>query len=336
MAQIFAGTTGGGAVVALWYHFAIMFEALFILSTLDAGTRVARFMLQDLLANLWRPLSGSGSYANILASSTVVVAAWGYFLYFGAVDPLGGINSLWPLFGISNQLLAAVALVVATTILLKMKRIRWIWLTLIPMSWLVIITMTASYRKIFDPNPRLGFLSYASALAAQIAAGKFPAAKIADTHSVIFNQRLAAAGPRGTLPSPGGARSPLLPGARHPGPPHHHRHEQTHPTGAGGDAHRSHLSRVSYRPPGQPGCVHPGKPLTTLLPPLVVSGAVLARRARFRFPLSNRASRSPALGSPMVFFAWLRCLRISDGAPQSVQSELPEKLASPHFEITRP
>jgi carbon starvation protein len=118
---------------------------------------------------------------------------WGYFLYQGVVDPLGGINSLWPLFGISNQLLAAVALVVATTILLKMGRTRWIWVTLLPMGWLVIITMTASYQKIFDANPRIGFLAYANGLAAQIAAGKLPAGKLVDTQRLIFNQRLDAA-----------------------------------------------------------------------------------------------------------------------------------------------
>jgi carbon starvation protein len=117
---------------------------------------------------------------------------WGYFLYQGVVDPLGGINSLWPLFGISNQLLAAVALVVATTILLKMEQLRWVWVTLVPMAWLVIITMTASYQKIFSVDPRIGFLSYANLLAAQIAAGKIPAAKLVDTQRLIFNQRLDA------------------------------------------------------------------------------------------------------------------------------------------------
>jgi len=129
---------------------------------------------------------------GILLSSGIIVGAWGYFLYQGVVDPLGGINSLWPLFGISNQLLAAVALVVATTILLKMGRLKWIWVTLAPMAWLVIITMKASYQKIFSVNPRIGFLSYANAMAAQLAAGKIPVAKIADTHRLIFNQRLDA------------------------------------------------------------------------------------------------------------------------------------------------
>ena len=193
MAQIFSSTIGGPRLLSIWYHFAIMFEALFILTVLDAGTRVGRFMVQELGGRVWKPFARTGWWPGILISSALIVGAWGYFLYQGVVDPLGGINSLWPLFGISNQLLAAVALVVATTILLKMKRIRWIWLTLIPMTWLVIITMTASYQKIFDSNPRLGFLSYAKALSAQIAEGKIPAAKIADTQRVIFNQRLDAA-----------------------------------------------------------------------------------------------------------------------------------------------
>jgi carbon starvation protein len=121
------------------------------------------------------------------------VGAWGYFLYQGVIDPLGGINSLWPLFGISNQLLAAIALVVATTILLKMGRLRWLWVTLVPMAWLVVVTMTASYQKVFDANPRIGFLSGANQLAAQIAAGAIPAAKIAETQRLMFNLRLDAA-----------------------------------------------------------------------------------------------------------------------------------------------
>jgi carbon starvation protein len=192
MAQIFASTIGGPRLLSIWYHFAIMFEALFILTVLDAGTRVGRFMVPELGGRVWKPFGRTGWLPGILLSSALIVGMWGYFLYQGVVDPLGGINSLWPLFGIANQLLAAVALVVATTILLKMGRIRWVWLTLIPTAWLVTITMTASYQKIFDPSPRLGFLSYANALAGQIAAGKIPAAKIADTRHVIFNQRLDA------------------------------------------------------------------------------------------------------------------------------------------------
>jgi carbon starvation protein len=193
MAQIFSSTIGGDRLLSIWYHFAIMFEALFILTVLDAGTRVGRFMIQELGGRVWKPIGRLNWMPGILLSSALIVGAWGYFLYQGVIDPLGGINSLWPLFGISNQLLAAVALVVATTILLKMGRLKWIWVTLLPMAWLVIITMTASYQKIFSPNARIGFLSQANALAAQLAAGKVAAAKIADTHRNIFNLRLDAA-----------------------------------------------------------------------------------------------------------------------------------------------
>lgn len=193
MAQIFSTTIGGERLLSIWYHFAIMFEALFILTVLDAGTRVGRFMIQELGGRVWKPIGRLNWYPAILLSSAIIVGAWGYFLYQGVVDPLGGINSLWPLFGIANQLLAAVALVVATTILLKMGRIKWIWVTLLPMAWLVVITMTASYQKIFSMNPRIGFLSFANALTAQIAAGQIPAGKIAETQRIIFNQRLDAA-----------------------------------------------------------------------------------------------------------------------------------------------
>jgi carbon starvation protein len=192
MAQIFSSTIGGDRLLSIWYHFAIMFEALFILTVLDAGTRVGRFMIQELGGRVWKPFARTGWMPGILISSALIVAMWGYFLYQGVVDPLGGINSLWPLFGIANQLLAAVALVVATTILLKMGRTRWIWVTMAPMAWLVIVTMTASYQKLFDTNPRIGFLSYANLLTAQITAGKIPAAKLVDTQRLIFNQRLDA------------------------------------------------------------------------------------------------------------------------------------------------
>ena len=193
MAQIFSSTIGGERLLSIWYHFAIMFEALFILTVLDAGTRVGRFMIQELGGRVWKPFGRSGWMPSVLIASALVVGGWGYFLYQGVIDPLGGINSLWPLFGISNQLLAAVALVVATTVLLKMGRTRWVWVTLVPTAWLVTITMTASYQKVFDPNPRIGFLSFANMLAAQLAAGKIPAAKLAETQRVIFNQRLDAA-----------------------------------------------------------------------------------------------------------------------------------------------
>ena len=192
MAQIFSGTIGGEHLLSIWYHFAIMFEALFILTTLDAGTRVGRFMVQDFAAHVWKPLGRASSVSGTLLGSAAIVAAWGYFLWQGVQDPLGGINSLWPLFGIANQLLAAVALVVATTILLKMGGAKWIWVTLAPMAWLVGVTMTASYEKIFDANPSLGFLAQARLLAAQISGGSIPAARIADTHRLIFNARLDA------------------------------------------------------------------------------------------------------------------------------------------------
>jgi carbon starvation protein len=193
MAQIFSSTIGGERLLSIWYHFAIMFEALFVLTVLDGGTRVGRFMVQELGGRVWKPLARTSWLPGIMLSSAIIVGAWGYFLYQGVIDPLGGINSLWPLFGISNQLLAAVALVVATTILMKMGRLRWLWVTMIPMAALITITMTAGYQKIFDANPRIGFLSGANELAAQIASGMVPAAKIAETQRLIFNLRLDAA-----------------------------------------------------------------------------------------------------------------------------------------------
>jgi carbon starvation protein len=192
MAQIFSSTIGGPRLLSIWYHFAIMFEALFILTVLDAGTRVGRFMIQEMGGRVWKPFARTSWLPGMLISSALIVGLWGYFLYQGVIDPLGGINSLWPLFGISNQLLAAVALVVATTILIKTGKLRWLWVTVLPMIWLVIITMTASYQKIFSPNPRIGFLSFTRALAAQLAAGRIPAAKIVETQRIIFNQRLDA------------------------------------------------------------------------------------------------------------------------------------------------
>ena len=192
MAHIFSGTLGMQGLEAIWYHFAIMFEALFILTVLDAGTRVGRFMLQDLLGHVWKPLGRTGWYPGVVATSAVIVGAWGYFLLQGVVDPLGGINSLWPLFGIANQLLATIALSVATTILIKMGKGRFAWVTLAPLGWLVAVTMTASWQKIFSPEPHLGFLAQARWLSEQIASGAVPAAGLAAAERLIFNAQLDA------------------------------------------------------------------------------------------------------------------------------------------------
>jgi carbon starvation protein len=193
MAEIFSQALGGDTVKALWYHFAIMFEALFILTTLDAGTRVGRFMVQDLLGNVYAPLGRTSSLpANVLASA-LIVAGWGYFLYQGVVDPLGGINSLWPLFGIANQLLASTALALATTILIKTGRPRYAVATLVPLAWLLSVTMTAGSQKIWHDDRRIGFLAQAEHLVGQLAAGAIPPEKVAETQVLIFNNRLDAA-----------------------------------------------------------------------------------------------------------------------------------------------
>jgi carbon starvation protein len=185
MAHIFASSGGGRAVIGFWYHFAIMFEALFILTIIDAGTRVGRFMLQDLLGHVYKPLGRTSWMPGVVLTSALVVAGWGYFLVQGVRDPLGGINSLWPLFGISNQLLAAIALCIATTILLKMHGPKYVWITCVPLVWLIIVTYTAAMQKIFSPLPTLGFLAQADKMAAA-------AVQTDATRALIFNARLDA------------------------------------------------------------------------------------------------------------------------------------------------
>ncbi|MEV0780059.1 carbon starvation CstA family protein [Streptomyces sp. NPDC050428] len=189
MSDIFSSVIGGTAMKAFWYHFAIMFEALFILTTVDAGTRVGRFMLQDMLGNVYKPMREVSWKPGVWFASAVVVGAWGYFLWVGVHDPLGGINQLFPLFGIANQLLAAVALAVCTTLLVKSGRLKWAWVTGVPLAWDAAVTLTASWQKIFSDDPRVGFFTQRDVYQAGIDKGEVipPAKTMDDMHTVVTN-----------------------------------------------------------------------------------------------------------------------------------------------------
>ena len=183
----------GARLLAIWYHFAIMFEAVFILTTLDAGTRVGRFMVQDALGQVWEPLGRTSWYPSVIFSSALVVTAWGYFLYVGVIDPFGGINILWPLFGIANQMLAGIALAIATAIFMKTGRARYCWVTGVPLAWLAVVTSTAAWQKLFSLDPKIGFLSGATDLAEKFAAGALAADKAAVAGKLMINLRIDAA-----------------------------------------------------------------------------------------------------------------------------------------------
>jgi carbon starvation protein len=191
MASIFANAFGKH-LLALWYHFAIMFEALFILTTLDAGTRVGRFMLQDILGNFNQKLGETSYMPSVILTSSLVVAGWGYFLYIGVIDPNGGVNILWPLFGIANQMLAAIALCVATSIIIKGGKPKHAWVTALPLTWLIIITTSAAYEKIFSDDIRVGFFAAANHMSTQLLDGTLSAEKAAVAPQLIFNQHLDA------------------------------------------------------------------------------------------------------------------------------------------------
>jgi carbon starvation protein len=194
MAQIMAELFGSRETMAFWYHFAILFEALFILTAIDAGTRVGRFMIQDLLGGFYAPMRETRSWASNLVATTLCVGMWGYILYQGVIDPYGGINTLWPLFGISNQMLAAIALTTATVVLFKMKRERYAWVTMVPTAWLLICTLTAGLQKLFHADPRIGFLAHAQKFTDAIAQNQVlaPAKDLATMNRVVFNDYLNA------------------------------------------------------------------------------------------------------------------------------------------------
>ncbi|MGE7218373.1 carbon starvation CstA family protein [Priestia koreensis] len=194
MSFIFSKVIGGKALMAFWYHFAILFEALFILTTIDAGTRVGRFMIQDLLGHVYKPLGKTDFLPANLLATLLCVAGWGYFLYQGVIDPLGGINTLWPLFGIANQMLAGIALLLGTTLLFKMGKKAYVWVTLVPTTWLLIVTMTAGWQKLFHDNPKIGFLAHAKVFKGALDEGKIlaPATSKEQMQQVLFNDYIDA------------------------------------------------------------------------------------------------------------------------------------------------
>ena len=194
MATIFSKVIGGKALMAFWYHFAILFEALFILTTIDAGTRVGRFMIQDLVGMAYKPFARTESLIPNILATALCVSLWGYFLYQGVIDPLGGINTLWPLFGIANQMLAGIALLLGTTILYKMGKKAYVWVTLLPTTWLLIVTMTAGWQKLFHDNPKIGFLAHAKIFKGAYDSGKVlaPATSAAQMKQVLINDYVDA------------------------------------------------------------------------------------------------------------------------------------------------
>ena len=195
MAYILHQVIGGQAMMAFWYHFAILFEALFILTTVDAGTRVCRFMIQDLLGSFIKPLGNTDSWPANLFATFLAVGGWGYFLYQGVVDPLGGINTLWPLFGIANQMLAGMALILATVVLVKLKKARYAWVTAVPCAWVLLTTLYAGWLKLFSPDPKISFVTHAQKFSTALAQGEIlaPAKSVADMRQIIFNDWVDAA-----------------------------------------------------------------------------------------------------------------------------------------------
>jgi carbon starvation protein len=194
MASILSGLFGGKVLMAIWYHFAILFEALFILTTVDAGTRVCRFMIQDLVGNAIPAFRETKSWANNLIGSALACALWGYFLYQGVIDPLGGIWTMWPLFGTSNQMLAAIALILCTVVLFKMKHQRLAWATFLPATWLVVCTVTAGLQKVASTNPAVGFIAHAQKFGDALAANQVlaPAKSLGDMTRIIVNDYVDA------------------------------------------------------------------------------------------------------------------------------------------------